>query len=307
MTDIVAIGEPLIEFNQIPGSDTYRFGFGGDTANFVCAAARMGASTGYLSRVGDDEFGRRLLALWDREGIDRSAVEVDPQAPTGIYFVTHTDAGHQFSYRRAGSAACAMTLSAPFVRQLGAARHLHVSGISQAISTGACDTVLAALAHARAGGLRTSYDLNFRPRLWPAARAQAIARATLALTDLFLPSIDEAQMLFGIDQPERLIDWAHEQGAANVAVKLGAAGAMVSDGRQRTLVPGHRVVPVDATGAGDCFGGVLSARLLAGDSLVDASHAACVAAALSTQGFGAVDPLPGWSQIAGLLARPAGH
>lgn len=301
MADIVAIGEPLFEFSQLPGQAVYRQGFGGDTSNFAVAAVRAGASAAYLTNLGDEPFGREFLRMWDREGVDRSAVCLDPDAPTGIYFISHGPDGHEFTYRRAGSAASRMRFTEAFATRISGAKWLHASGISQAIGSQACDTVFAAIEHARAQGVRVSYDLNFRPRLWPAARAAAIARASIACCDLFLPSIDEAAMLFGIDDPRRLIDFAHRLGAASVAVKLGARGALVSDGRRMHEVPAMAVEPVDATGAGDCFGGVTVARLLAGDPLEAAARAGCVAAALSTTGYGAIDPLPRRDEIAAAL------
>ncbi|MCM5570309.1 sugar kinase [Burkholderiaceae bacterium FT117] len=306
MADIVAIGEPLFEFNQLPGQSLYRQGFGGDTSNFAIAAARAGASVAYLTRLGDEAFGRQFLELWDREGVDRSAVTLDPDAPTGIYFVSHGPAGHEFTYRRAGSAASRMRFTDAFAERIAGAKWLHLSGITQAIGPEACDAAFAALAHARASGVRVSYDLNFRPRLWPAARAAAIAQATIAACDLFLPSIDEAAMLFGIEDPARLIAFAHGLGARMVAVKLGARGALVSDGGTVHEVPAFAVEPVDATGAGDCFGGVTVARLLAGDSLPEAARAGCAAAALSTTGYGAIDPLPGRERIREALGIPPG-
>ncbi|MCX7271785.1 MAG: sugar kinase [Burkholderiales bacterium] len=301
MKPIVALGEPLYEFSRLPGTVEFRQGFGGDTSNFAIAAARIGARVAYLSRVGDDPFGDELFDLWRAEGVDARAVERVVQGATGLYFITHGPQGHVFSYRRAGSAASAMTFTPGFAALVGEAAWLHVSGISQAISETACDTVFAAIDHARAHGVPVSYDLNHRARLWPAARAAAIARATIAQCDLFLPSLDEAAALFGIGSADALIDWSHALGARRVAVKAGAAGAVVSDGVSRVTIPGHPVTAIDATGAGDCFGGVLVARLVAGDPLADAARAACVAAALSTTGYGAVAPLPDWARIRGLL------
>lgn len=299
--EIVAIGEPLFELARLSGSDHYQQGFGGDTSNFACAAARLGARVAYLTRVGDDAFGRALLELWAREGVDARAVEVDPQAPTGAYFIEQGPQGHEFTYRRAGSAASRMHFSAVFREPVRSARWLHVSGISQAISSEACDTVLEAIACAREAEVAVSFDLNYRPRLWPTARARAIALATLETTDLFLPSLDEASLLFGLDDPHALIDWSHQRGARRVAVKLGARGALISDGSTVQTIEGHPVTPVDATGAGDCFAGALVARLVAGDTWPRAARAACIAAALSTTGYGAVAPLPRWPDVAALL------
>lgn len=297
MANIVSLGEPLMEFSQIPGTTHYTQGFGGDTSTFAIAAARAGASAAYLTRVGEDAFGQQFLDLWRREGVDVGAVDADADAPTGLYFITHDSTGHVFSYRRAGSAATRMRFGAGFKAAVAGARLLHVSGISQAISPGACDCVFEAIECARAHGVLVSYDLNFRPRLWPAARARAIARATIAQADVFLPSMDEARVLFGIDDPQAVIAWAHDAGARRVALKMGAGGALVSDGQGVTAVPAPKVDAVDATGAGDCFAGVLAARLIAGDPLVQAARAACTAAAISTTGFGAVDPLPTWADV----------
>ena len=95
MPDIIAIGEPLGEFNQTKaGNPNYLFGHGGDTSNAIIAAARSGASTAYVSAVGDDTFGRSFLGLWQREGVDISAITKDSAAHTGIYFISHGGDGH---------------------------------------------------------------------------------------------------------------------------------------------------------------------------------------------------------------------
>ena len=104
--DFVALGEPMVEFNQThPGQPDYLQGFGGDTSNATLAAARAGARTAYLTRLGNDPWGKALLALWATEGVNTDAIDLDPAAPTGVYFVTHGSQGHEFSYLRAGSAA----------------------------------------------------------------------------------------------------------------------------------------------------------------------------------------------------------
>lgn len=293
MFDIVAIGEPMIEFNQTrAGEPNYLQGFGGDTANVVIAAARQGARVAYVTRVGDDEFGRMLLALWRAEGVDTNAVERDPHAHTAVYFVTHGAQGHVFSYLRAGSAASRMRPDTLPLDLLRAARFVQASGISMAISAGACDAVLAAFAAARAAGVRIAFDANLRLKLWPLARARAMIGAAAAMTDYFFPSIEDARSLSGLEEPDAVLDWAHRLGARTVFLKLGPAGVIVSDGARRERVEGFRVDSVDATGAGDCFCGTALARLAAGDSIVDAARYANAAAALATTGFGAVAPLP---------------
>ena len=306
--DLVCLGEAMVEFNQSRDEPTrYTAGFGGDTSNCAIAAARIGAKAGYITQLGDDVFGQRLMALWRDERVDTAGVRVLPDAETGVYFVTHGPQGHAFTYRRSNSAASRMSADddafAPCLQQVARAGRLHVSGISQAISPAARDTVFAAIALARERGVRVSYDLNFRPRLWSVETARPVVERTVALCDIFLPSIDEVALLAGTRTPQQALQWAHDLGAPTVLLKLGAEGCWVSQrGAAPTQLPPYRVQPVDATGAGDCFAGCLLARLAAGDDIVGAARAANVAAALSTLGLGAVAPLPSWPQVQAALA-----
>jgi 2-dehydro-3-deoxygluconokinase len=304
-TDIVSIGEPLIEFNQTTaGEPQYLQGFGGDSSNMAIAAARQGARAAYFTRVGDDAFGRAFVDLWNAEGVDARSVAIDAQAHTGIYFVTHGAQGHVFSYLRAGSAASRMRPDDLPSDLLQSARYVHASGISMAISSSACDTVLAAFDAARAAGAKVSFDSNLRLKLWPLARARAMIGAAAAMADYFFPSIEDARTLAGRDEPDALVDWAHRLGARNVLLKLGPEGVIVSDRGTRERIAGFKVNAVDATGAGDCFCGSTLARLAAGDPLVDAARYANAAAALATTGFGAVAPLPRPDAVRALLRQP---
>lgn len=303
--DVVALGEAMVEFNQTsPGQPQSLQGFGGDTSNAAIAAARAGARTAYLTRVGDDSFGRSLLDLWRQENVDIASVEIDPTQPTGIYFVTHGPQGHEFSYRRAGSAASRMTpgwLDAGAADAIRRATILHVSGISMAISAGACATVMAAIRVARDAGTLVSLDSNLRLKLWPLEQARTALRAAIAQADIFLPSLEDLVTLAGSADPQVLIDWSHSAGASRVVLKLGGDGALASDGRRRERIAAHAVKVLDATGAGDCFCGNLLARLAAGDPLFDAARWANAAAAAAVQGFGAVAPLPRPEQVRALL------
>jgi 2-dehydro-3-deoxygluconokinase len=264
----------------------------------IIAAARSGARTAYVTRVGDDEFGRMFLELWKREGVDTSGVIVDREAPTGAYFVTHGPKGHAFSYLRAHSAAS--RLRPADLPDLSHATFVHASGITLAISASACATVLDAFSKTKA---KIAFDSNLRLRLWPLERArEAIGRAA-AMADYFFPSLEDARELSGKPDPEANLEWAHSLGAKTVFLKLGAEGVLVSDGERREKINALPVKTVDATGAGDCFCGAALARLAAGDSIWEAARYANAAAALATTGFGAVDPLPRPDKVKELLAR----
>ena len=303
--DVLALGEAMLEFNQTQEHPPlYLQGFGGDTSNAAIAAARASARVGYLSQLGQDHWGELLMALWAREGVDTRAIVRDPAAPTGVYFVSHDAQGHHFSYARAGSAASRMQpseLHSHWAALIGQSRWLHLSGISLAISATACETALAAMRSARAQGTRVAFDANLRLSLWPIERARQQIGQAIALCDLFLPGLDDLLALTGLHEPNAVLDWCHAQGARQVVLKLGAEGAIVSDGQQRSALPAHTVQAVDATGAGDCFAGNLLARLCQGDALLAAARYANAAAALSVQGRGAVSPLPGPAAVQALL------
>lgn len=304
-TDILALGEPMVEFNQTgaDGGRTYLQGFGGDTSNAAIAAARQGASVGYLSAVGDDVYGRMLRELWAREGVDDSGVGTDPLGFTAVYFVNHDAKGHHFSFFRKGSAASRMRPQDLPLERIRAAKVLHLSGISAAISDTACDTCLAAVDVAKAAGVRVSFDTNLRLKLWPIARARAVMRDFIRQSDICLPSYEDISAISGLDDADALADFCLELGAKTVALKLGEKGALLADGQKRIRLEPHPCKPVDATGAGDTFGGALLARLVAGDDLETAGRYATVAAALSTEGYGAVEPIPRADAVRAAMTR----
>jgi 2-dehydro-3-deoxygluconokinase len=289
--DVAALGEPLCEFNQQPDG---RFlpGFGGDTSNVVIAAARLGARTAYISRLGADIFGEAIRKLWASEGVDATAVTVDHAAPTGLYFVTHGARGHEFTYRRAGSAASLMTPKDVPPALIASARFLHVSGISQAISRSAADSVAAAVAKAKASGTRVSFDTNFRSRLWSAAAARAAAADIAPYAHVLKTSIEDAEALTGLADPAAIARRFLDLGAATVLVTLGREGVLLATVSGSERISGFGVNAVDATGAGDAFTGAFLAELSLGRDPAPAARFANAAAALSTLGYGAIAPLP---------------
>jgi 2-dehydro-3-deoxygluconokinase len=303
MPDIIAMGEALFELNQPHDGAPFSPGFGGDTSNAMIAAARSGAATGYFTAVGADRFGQALVELWRAEGVDASRVIVNGGAHTGIYFVTHGPDGHEFSYLRAGSAASRMTEADVPADYIGGARLLHVSGISQAISSSATDAVFEAIDIARRGKALVSYDTNLRLKLWPLKRAKAVIHEAMKSVDIALPGLDDAQKLTGLEQPDAIVDFYLRLGAGIVALTLGKEGALVATPQRRERIASIPVEAVDATGAGDAFDGAFLAELLATADPFKAARFANVAAALSTRGYGAVPPLPMRAQTLAALAK----
>ena len=303
--DILCLGEPMFEFNQ-QHDGNFLPGHGGDTSNCAIAAARQGASVGYVTHVGADMFGDSFLDLWNAEGIDASTVRQVADAPTGIYFVTHGPGGHKFKYLRAGSASSRMGPEDLPVKALKSARILHVSGVSQAISTRAADAVFAAIEIVRSAGGRVSYDTNLRLNLWPIERARAITHAAMARCDIALPAGDDARQLTGLEDPEAIAGFYLDLGASVVALTLGTDGTLVATPLERRHIRVRPMEAVDATAAGDTFDGAFLARIVLGDDPFQAARFANAAAALSTQGYGAVAPIPSKEAVEAFLAQEGG-
>ena len=304
MPDLLCLGEPLLEFNQQPDG-RYLEGVGGDTSNCAIAAARQGATVGVLAQLGTDRFGQKVLDYWAEDNIDISAVTPVGDAPTGIYFVTHSDDGHNFTYRRIGSAASLMSRSdlarPPVAAALSSCQILHLSGISQAISESAADACFAAMDIVHAVGGKVSYDPNLRLKLWSLEKARYVIHQAMSCCDIALPGLDDARLLTGLQEVEDIADFYLQLGAKVVALTLGVAGTFIATPDRREQIPSFVVEAVDATAAGDTFDGAFLAEYLTGRDAFAAARYANVAAALSTTGYGAVAPMPTRAEVEALL------
>lgn len=292
--DILCLGEAMVEFNQTGGahSDQYLRGYGGDTSNCAIAAARQGTSSAYCTLVGQDVFGDLLLDLWQREQVDTSTIGRRSDSPTAVYFVTHGEKGHTFTYYRKGSAASHMMPADLPGAALEQSKLLHVSGITLAVSESMRETAMAAIARMRKAGRKVAFDTNLRLKLWPLETARDAILAALKQSDIALPSLEDSTALTGLSDPLAILDYYRDMGIPLVVLKCGAEGVIVASREGRWRLPGHRVATVDATGAGDCFDGAFLAELVRGAAPLDAAAYANAAAALTTIGYGAVAPIP---------------
>ncbi|MEM1428981.1 MAG: sugar kinase [Pseudomonadota bacterium] len=299
--DLLALGEPLIEMVRLPdpvdGRPAFRQSVGGDALNALVAAARQGARTGLLSSVGADPFGREILDLCAREGVDGSHISVRDQGQTGVNFVYPDPAGRRFQYARKGSAASCYAPSDLPEGAIAAARILHVTAVSQAISASMRAAVDRAAQVARAQDTWVSYDLNLRLSLWDLEVARRCITGFLPRADILLPSQDEAETLLGPRGATEFLDYFEGFGARFVVLKRGSLGAILSGPDGRTEIPAVAVDALDSTGAGDSLAGAFLAYVLEGVEARDAARRAVSVAAGTVSGFGAIDPIPHRAQI----------
>jgi 2-dehydro-3-deoxygluconokinase len=137
-----------------------------------------------------------------------------------------------------------------------------------------------------------SYDTNLRLRLWPLDRARAVIHAAAGLADILKTSIEDARQLTGLDDPDKIADFYLSVGPTIVLMTLGQDGAIAATKAKRERIAPRAAKLVDATGAGDMFAGAFLAEYLQTKDPFAAGRYANVAAALSTEGYGAVAPMP---------------
>lgn len=269
--DVITLGETMVSFaaheaGPLDAAATFTKIVAGAESNVGVGLARLGLKVAWVSRLGDDSFGRYIRRSLEAEGIDCAAVATDTTRPTGFMLKSRALEGQDpvVEYFRRGSAASALSLADFDQARFHAARHLHVTGITPALSLSCAELVEHAMTAMRAAGRTVSFDPNLRPRLWPSREAMAAHLNRLAgLADWVLPGIAEGRTLTGLDAPEDIAAFYLDRGARAVLVKLGADGAYWRTREGAGRVPGVKVTNiVDTVGAGDAFAaGAISGRL----------------------------------------------
>ncbi|KEZ77175.1 sugar kinase [Salinisphaera hydrothermalis] len=269
--DVVTFGESMALFAADTPGDLAQVAhftrrLAGADSNVAIGLSRLGLRVDWTSRVGNDAFGRFILASLAAEGIDCGHVVVDQARPTGLQIKSRTKDGSdpETEYFRHGSAASALAPDDLPAERMHHARHLHCTGIPAAISESAQALCHHAMDAMRAAGGTISFDPNLRPSLWPSTQAMREAiNALAAKADWVLPGIDEGEILTGSRDPAAIAEHYLAAGSNEVVVKLGAEGAYWQSADAHTRVAGCPVAHVvDTVGAGDGFAvGFISARL----------------------------------------------
>ena len=258
--DLVTLGEALVQLNgQQTGPLRHVHSFekhaAGSEFNVAVAATRLGLKTAWLGKVGNDEFGKFVLACARAESVDTSAVAYDDDAPTGLFLVQRGyPLGRSSSvYYRRGSAGSRMSPSDLRTEFVSSARMFHFSGISLAVSSVLKDACWAAVEAARAGGVKISFDVNFRHKLWDEDVAAAEVTQVLKVADVVFCGLHDAQVLFDARSVEEGVEILRSLGPDHAVMTMGSEGALMSVGDAEFSSPPVRVPVVDSTGAGDAF------------------------------------------------------
>lgn len=302
--DIVTLGETMVLFTpETSGYMRYAGNFSakvaGAESNLAIGLARLGHDSSWISQLGDDEFGKKILSFIRGEGVDVSEVLYDSSASTGLYFKEMiTDDEVQVHYYRKDSAASRLEPSDLNEEYIANAKYLHLTGITPALSESCYKTVIKAIEIANANGVTVVFDPNLRRKLWSEERARQVLLEIASKSDIVLPGLDEGQFLFGDLDAKTMAKRFYDHGASFVVLKLGAEGAYYYSDKERGHVlgfPVNRVV--DPVGAGDGFAAGLLSGLLDDIPLEKAVERGAAVGALVTMVKGDVEGLPDRSRL----------
>lgn len=300
--DAITIGEAMAMFvasdtGDLAAAERFVKRIAGAELNVAIGLARLGLKVGWVSRVGNDSFGRFTRQQLEKEGVDYRRVTTDDRFPTGFQLKSKVDDGSDplVEYFRKGSAASHLSVDDFDRDYFGAARHLHLSGVSAALSASSLALSGHAAQQMKQLGKTISFDPNLRPVLWPSEREMVKQLNMLAgYADWVLPGISEGKILTGHHQPEAIADFYLDKGVKAVIVKTGCDGAWykTSQGEKGAVEAIKTDNVVDTVGAGDGFAvGVISA-LLEGKTLPQAIRRGNKIGSLAIQAIGDSEGLP---------------
>ncbi|KAG5403955.1 hypothetical protein IGI04_010074 [Brassica rapa subsp. trilocularis] len=262
-TLVVCFGEMLIDFVPTVGgvslaeAPAFKKAPGGAPANVAVGVSRLGGSSAFVGKVGDDEFGRMLAEILRLNNVDNSGMRFDHEARTGLAFVTlRGDGEREFLFFRHPSADMRLLESELDKNLIQKAKIFHYGSISL-IEEPCRSTQLAAMKIAKASGSLLSYDPNLRLPLWPseeAARKEIMSIWNLA--DVIKISEEEITFLTGGDDPyddEVVLRKLFHPNLKLLVVSEGPNGCRYYTQEFKGRVGGVKVKAVDTTGAGDAF------------------------------------------------------
>ncbi len=264
---VVTLGETMALFRaasvgSLAHVNDFHLGIGGAESNVAIALSRLGASVGWVGRVGADSLGERVLRELRAESVTVFAT-VDPGAPTGLMVKeSRTSDSTRVLYYRAGSAGSRLSPADLDVADIASAALLHVTGITPALSASAAATVDAAIDQAVAARVPVSFDVNHRASLWADRDASPVYRSIAERSTIVFAGEEEASL---VAPGTTASEWAHgiaALGPSQVIIKRGADGCLALVEGVETSRAAIPVRAIDTVGAGDAFVAGYLAELL---------------------------------------------
>jgi 2-dehydro-3-deoxygluconokinase len=275
---------------------------GGAESNVAIGLARLGIPASWISVLGDDELGELVLHRLRAEGVDTSGVRRIADRATGLYLREEVAGRLRVYYYRSGSAAATLSPNAFDPSMLQGAAFLHLTGITGALSQECAEFLPWAATTARDAGVRVSYDVNYRSRLWEPTAAQAATEALLPLIDVLFVGHDEANALWGWET-DTALEQLSKIGPSEVILKLGADGCAAMINGEQLTSPGFPARQLDPIGAGDAFDAGYLAASLWGWAPEKRLRAANAMGAFCVQNLGDYEGLPSRRELDAFLEQ----
>lgn len=305
MYEIITIGEPMVLFaaeEVAPLEEAKHFTkfVSGAEVNVSIGLSRLGYKVSYITKLGEDPFGKYIYKFFTEEGIDVTYAKFIDTHSTGLQVKERIEAGDPrvVSYRK-GSAATTMGIEDIDSVDLSSAKLVHFTGIPLSISHSCREAVYALAKKAREKNIPISFDPNLRPKLWEGKEKMIeVINDFASNCDIIMPGISEGLALTGSDNPEEIANFYLHKGIKTIVIKLGGKGAYVKTREEAYVIPGFKVEKVvDTVGAGDGFAvGVLSG-MLEGLSLKDSAIRGNAIGAIQVMHRGDNDGLPNRKQL----------
>lgn len=303
MLDVVTIGETMVAFmpdekERIRYAKTFSKKVAGAESNVAVGLAKLGRKSGWISKLGRDEFGEFILHELRGEGVDTSRVVRTDRNPTGLMFKQFSfgDETSVFYYRK-DSAASTLEVSDIDEAYIREAKILHLTGITPALSPSCRQTAEHLVSFAKSNGILLSFDPNIRLKLWSEQEAKQVLSGILRQSDIVLLNIREAEILLGTTDPEEIIGRLRGYGAQKIAVKLGPEGAVVADRENQYRCPQTDVPVVDNIGGGDAFNSAFLCGILEGQSTEVCGKMGSLMGSLAVASYGDTEGLPDREQL----------
>jgi len=302
---ILCLGEILVEIMRterdvpLDRVGTFAGPFpSGAPAIFIDAAARLGASTGYVAVCGDDAFGQVNLQRLQSSGVDTSRMRIAPGYTTGIAFVSYrADGSREFLFHLRQSAAALLGPGDVDPGWFSQASWLHITGTALSLSDSSRQACYRAVELAHENSRIISFDPNLRPELLGVEQVRKICAPVLSKARVVLPSGAEAAMLTGLSDLDQACRALLNFGPEMVVLKRGELGSKLFTVQHEVEVPSIPVMEVDPTGAGDCFSAGFAVACLENLPSAEAARFANIVGALSVTKLGPMEGAPTRAQV----------
>ncbi|TRO59362.1 sugar kinase [Streptomyces sp. IB201691-2A2] len=307
---VVCIGETMAALAPAPSesletAEDLRVSVAGAESNVAMYLADLGIPVSWLSALGGDALGRRVLAAIGAAGVDVDGVRSDPERPTGLLVKEPTGTRTRVHYYRGNSAASALGPDVLADDRLRSASVVHLTGVTPALSPSCRSLVVAALATPPAERrYAISFDVNHRPALWPPGTAAPVLRDLADRADITFVGLDEAQELWDADLEPADVR-ALLPHPRLLVVKDGGRAVTAFGEEGVWTVSALRTDVVEPVGAGDAFAAGFLTGLLRGGGMERALRLGHITAASALKVTGDHGPLPDTARIKRLLDLPA--